>query len=63
MVSNVRNEEKRVHGLIEDYKAAQNKRDEELQKQMFESNNIMSIVLSIFSPLSFISGIYGTLLG
>ena len=46
--------------LIQSYHDLQSKREEEIQKQMAVNQNIMSIVLSVFAPLSFITAVYGT---
>ena len=56
LVQNVINEKQRAAALIEDYRENQNKRSEASEKHLLQSQTIMSLVLSIFSPLAFISG-------
>ena len=55
-MQNVINEKQRVTALIEDYRENQNKRSEASERHLLQSQTIMSLVLSIFSPLAFISG-------
>jgi hypothetical protein len=56
LVQNVINEKQRAAALIEDYRENQNKRSEASERRLLQSQTIMSLVLSIFSPLAFISG-------
>ncbi len=56
LVQNVINEKQRAAALIEDYRENQNKRSEASERHLLQSQTIMSLVLSIFSPLAFISG-------
>ena len=49
----------RAKSIVQSYYDLQSKREEEIQKQMAVNQNIMSIVLSVFAPLSFITAVYG----
>ncbi len=57
LVENVKGEQTRAERLVEQYRERQAKRQEEAQARIERSQNVMSLVLSIFSPLAFISGI------
>ena len=56
---NMAGEKLTASALVEKYRDSQAKRDEERQKRMERSSAFMGIILSIFSPLGFYSGIYG----
>jgi hypothetical protein len=60
MVQNVSNEEARAASLIEQFRDRQEGREEAQRKQLLKSQNSISVMLSVFSPLSFMAGVYGT---
>ena len=47
--------QERARKLVQNYQDLQSKRQEEVQAKMAISQNIMSIVLSVFSPLGFLA--------
>ena len=59
IVQNIANQERRATALIDHFRDNQEVREESQRKQLIQSQNTISVVLSIFSPLSFITGVYG----
>jgi hypothetical protein len=56
ILQNIGNQERRATSLIDHFRDNQEMREESQRKQLIQSQNTISVVLSIFSPLSFITG-------
>lgn len=59
MVARLRQRQQDASNLVQVHKDHLERGDQQRQKRLEKSQHIMGLVLAIFSPLAFISGIYG----